>query len=181
MISGHPISTSFPQVDDLSTNPRVLGYHILSPPVLVPPIPEGPLLLYFSVSDMALGCMLTQLNDLGKKQAIYYLSKRMLEYECRYIMIERLSLALVWATRRLRHYVTEYSILLVSHLDLLRYMFDRPVLIGRLIKWVVLLTKFDIQHVKKKNKSVKGSIVADHLASLSVSDDRPINDDFPDE
>ena len=30
-------------------------------------------------------------------------------------------------------------------------------------------------------KSVKGSIVADHLASLPVSDDRPIDDDFPDE
>ena len=31
------------------------------------------------------------------------------------------------------------------------------------------------------HKSVKGSIVADHLASLPVSDDRPIDDDFPDE
>ena len=30
-------------------------------------------------------------------------------------------------------------------------------------------------------KSVKGSIVADHLASLPVSDDRPIDYDFPDE
>ena len=30
-------------------------------------------------------------------------------------------------------------------------------------------------------KSIKGSIVADHLASLPVSDDRSIDDDFPDE
>ena len=64
------------------------------------------LLLYLSVLDMALGSMLAQLNDLGKEQAIYYLSKRMLEYECKYIMIERLGLALVWATRRLINYVT---------------------------------------------------------------------------
>ena len=71
----------------------------------------------------------------------------MLEYECRYIMIERLCLALVWATRRLRHYVIEYSILLVSRLDPLRYLFDRPVLIGRLMRWLVLLTEFDIQYV----------------------------------
>ncbi|XP_034677764.1 uncharacterized protein LOC117908248 [Vitis riparia] len=107
---------------------------LLSPPVLVPPTLGLPLLLYLFVSDMALGCMLAQLDDSGKEQAIYYLSKRMLKYECRYIMIERLCLALVWATRRLRHY-----------------------------------------------KSVKWSIVADHLASLPVSDDRPIDDDFPDE
>ena len=112
----------------------------LSPPVLVPPIPGRPLLLYLSVLDMALGCMLAQLDDSGKERAIYYPSKRMLEYECRYIMIERLCLILVWATRRLRHYVTEYSILLVSRLDPLRYLFDRPVLIGRLMRWLVLLT-----------------------------------------
>ncbi|RVW15989.1 Retrovirus-related Pol polyprotein from transposon 297 [Vitis vinifera] len=151
---------------------------LLSPPVLVPPTPGRPLLLYLSVSDMALGCMLAQLDDLGKERAIYYLSKRMLEYECKYIMIERLCLAVVWATRRLRHYMTEYSVLLVSRLDPLRYLFDRPVLTGRLMRWLVLLTEFDIHYVMQK--SVKGSIVADHLASLPISDDRSVDNDFPD-
>ena len=47
------------------------------------------------------------------------------------------------------------------------------------MRWFVLLTKFDIQYVTQK--SVKGSIVANHLASLPVSDDRPIDDDFPNE
>ena len=101
----------------------------------------------------------------------------MLEYECRYIMIEHLCLALVWATRRLRHYVTEHSILLVSRLDPLRCLFDRLVLTGRLMRWLVLLTEFDIQYVTWK--SVKGSIVTYHLASLPVFDDIPIDDDFP--
>ena len=87
---------------------------LISPPVLVPPTSGRPLLLYLSISDIALGCMLAQLEDSGKERAIYYLSKMMMEYKCKYIMIERLCLALVWATRRLRHYVTEYSILLVS-------------------------------------------------------------------
>ena len=43
---------------------------LLSPPVLVPPTPGRPLLLYFSVSDIALGCMLAQLDDSGKERAI---------------------------------------------------------------------------------------------------------------
>ena len=68
----------------------------------------------------------------------------MLEYECRYIMIERLYLTLVWATRRPRHYVTEYSILLVSQLNPLRYMFDRPVFTARFMRWLVPLKEFDI-------------------------------------
>ena len=145
----------------------------------MPPTPGCPLLLNLLVSDIALGYMLAQLYDSRKKRAIYYLSKRMLEYECKYIMNERLCLALVWATKRLRHYMIEYSICLVSRLDPLRYLFDRPVLTGKLMRWLVLLREFDIQYVTQK--SVKGSIVTNHLASLPVSDDKPIDDDFIDE
>ncbi|RVW20699.1 Retrovirus-related Pol polyprotein from transposon 297 [Vitis vinifera] len=128
--------------------------YLLSPPVLVPPTPGRPLLLYLSVSDMALGCMLAQIDDL-RKGASYLLPKR------------------------LRHYMTEYSVHLISRLDPLRYLFDRPALTGRLMRWLVLLTEFDIQYVSQK--SIKGSIVADHLASLPTSEDRPVDDDFPDE
>ena len=43
---------------------------LLSSLILVPPIPGHPLLLYFSVSNMALGCMLAQLDHSGKEQSI---------------------------------------------------------------------------------------------------------------
>ena len=121
--------------------------------------------------------MLAQLDDSGKERAIYYLSKRMLEYETRYIMIECSYLALVWATRRLRHYMTEYSMQLVSRLDPLRYLFDILVLMSKLMRWLVLLTEFNIQYVTQK--SIKGSVLADHLALLPVTDNRVIDDDFP--
>ena len=84
---------------------------------------------------------------------------------------------MIWATKRLRHYVIEYSILLVSRLDPLRYLFNRSVLTDRLMRWLVLLTEFDIQYVT--HKSIKGSIVVDHLASLPVSNDKSTDDDFP--
>ena len=79
--------------------------YLLSSSVLVPSTPGHPLLLYLSVSNMALGCMLAQFDVSGNERVIYYMSKRMLEYEMRYVMIERLCLALVWATRRLKHYL----------------------------------------------------------------------------
>ena len=107
---------------------------LLSPPILVPPTPGRPLILYLSISDMVLGCMLAQFDDSGNERAIYYMSKRMLEYEMKYVMIEHLCLALVWATRRLRHYMIEYSVHLISHLDHLRYLFDRPALTSRLMR-----------------------------------------------
>ena len=115
------------------------------------PTPGRPLLLYLSVSDVALGCMLVHLDDSGKEQAIYYLSKRMLDYETRYVMIKRHCLALFWATRKLRHYMTKNSVHLIFCLDPLRYLFDRPALVKRLMRWLVLLTEFDIHYVTQKS------------------------------
>ncbi|WJZ98644.1 hypothetical protein VitviT2T_017155 [Vitis vinifera] len=164
--------------DDQHAFERIREY-LLSPPVIVPPTPGHPLLLYLLVLDVVLGCMLAQLDDSGKDRAIYYLSKRMLDYEARYVMIERYCLALIWVTRQLRHYMTEYSVHLISRLDPLRYLFDRPALVNRLMRWLVLLTEFDIHYFTPK--SIRGSIVVDHLASLPVSDGRAIDDDFSDE
>ena len=67
---------------------------------------------------------------------------------------------------------------LISRLDPLRYSFDRPTLVGRLMRWLVLLTEFDIHYVTQK--FIRGNIIVDHLASLPVSDGRTIDDDFPD-
>ena len=75
--------------------------------------------------------------------------------------------------------MTEYSVQLVSYLDPLRYLFDIPVLTSRLMRWLVILTEFDIQYVTQK--SIKGSVLADHLTSLPVTDNRVIDNDFPDE
>ena len=42
--------------------------------------------------------------------------------------------------------MTEYSMCLISPLNPLRYLFDRPALTGRLMRWVALLIEFDIQN-----------------------------------
>ena len=72
-----------------------------------------------------------------------------------------------------------YSVHLISCLDPLRYLFDIPALFGRLMRWLVLLTEFDTHYVTQK--SIKGSIVADHLVFLPVSNSKAIDEDFPDE
>ena len=46
------------------------------------------------------------------------------------------------------------------------------------MRWPVLLTEFDIQYVTQK--SIKGSVLADHLTSLPVTASRVIDDDFSD-
>ena len=49
--------------------------------MLSPPEPGKPLILYLSVTDTTMGCMLAQESEDKVEKAIYYLSKKMLEYQ----------------------------------------------------------------------------------------------------
>ncbi|XP_054795773.1 uncharacterized protein LOC129301225 [Prosopis cineraria] len=127
-----------------------------------------------------MGAMLGQLDDSGKKErAIYFLSKKFNECEARYPVIERTCCGLVWATRRLRQYMLYYTTWLISRVDPLKYIFESPHIAGRVLKWQVVLSEYDIKHVMQK--SVKGSAIADHLADNPLGDDQPLDFQFPDE
>ncbi|XP_077249434.1 uncharacterized protein LOC143888974 [Tasmannia lanceolata] len=124
-------------------------------PVLSPIIPGQPMLLYLSVTDTAMGCMLAQQDPESKRErAIYYVSKKMLEYEQKYTILEKTCLALVWATQKLRHYLLSNRVLLLSRMDPLKYLFEKPALTGRTARWLLLLSEFDITYVTQK--SIKG-------------------------
>lgn len=60
--------------------------YLLNPPILVPPTPGRPLLMYLSVMEASMSCALGQHDETGRKErAIYYLSKKFTDYETRYV------------------------------------------------------------------------------------------------
>lgn len=61
---------------------------LLNPPVLVPPTPGRPLLMYLTVRQSSMGSRLGQDDESGRR-AIYYLSKKFTDYETRYSALER--------------------------------------------------------------------------------------------
>lgn len=68
---------------------------------------------------------------------------------------------------------------LISKLDPLKYMMESTALNGRMARWQILLSEFDIVYVNQK--AVKGSTIADFLASRALEDYEPLNFDFPNE
>ena len=65
-------------------------------PILVPSIPEKPLLLYLTTTKTRIGALLAQyLEETRKENAIYYISKKMLPYEEKYSPLEKTCIALV--------------------------------------------------------------------------------------
>ncbi|PKI51576.1 hypothetical protein CRG98_028038, partial [Punica granatum] len=70
--------------------------YLIRPPILVPPVPNRPLILYLTVSRQSLGCMLGQEDESTRtERAIYYLSKKFTEGESNYPKIEKMCCVLV--------------------------------------------------------------------------------------
>ncbi|KAG8481593.1 hypothetical protein CXB51_026544 [Gossypium anomalum] len=154
--------------------------YLLNAPVLSPPSPDKPLILYLSVFSNSIGCVLGQHDKSGKREkAIYYISKKFTDYEMRYSPIEKLCCALIWITRRLRQYMLYHTTWLISKLDPLKYMMESTALNGRMARWQILLSEFDIVYVSQK--AIKGSAVADFLASRALDDYEPLNFNFSNE
>ena len=114
--------------------------YLMKPPILVPLIPEKPLLLYLTTTKTTIGALLAQyLEETRKENAIYYISKKMLPYEEKYSPLEKTCIALVWATHKLRHYMLTYKILLIARKDPLKYLMEKPMQNGKTAKWVLIL------------------------------------------
>ncbi|XP_074299358.1 uncharacterized protein LOC141630435 [Silene latifolia] len=123
-----------------------------------------------------MGAMLAQVQD-DQEKAIYYLSKKFLEYEANYSPIEKTSLALVWATKKLRHYMLTHTIHVISRMNPLKYLFEKPILSGKITRWTMILAEFDLTFMALK--SIKGKAISDYLADIPVSEDKQEAYDFP--
>lgn len=110
--------------------------YLTNPPILSPPVSGKPLILYLSTTHSSMGGVLGQHDDSGRKErAIYYLSRKFNPNSVKYPEIEKVCLALVWATQRLKQYVLYNTVLLISKQDPLKYLCQKTVLTGRLARW----------------------------------------------
>ena len=102
----------------------------------------------------------------------------MLPYEKHYQEVEKICLAVIWASKKLRHYFQHYKIQVVAKESPLRYLQSAPSLVGKLGRWMVLLTEFDIQYVTRK--MIKGRAIAEFLAQQPIEGEQ-YKFEFPDE
>ncbi|KAK4400810.1 hypothetical protein Sango_1187100 [Sesamum angolense] len=78
--------------------------YLMKHPVLVAPVPGGPLILYVTAQERFVGILLAQKNNEGKENALYYLSRAVTPNELKYSPIENLCLTLIFSIQKLKHY-----------------------------------------------------------------------------
>ena len=131
--------------DDCQSAFDKIKQYLQEPPILVPPVPGRPLIMYLTVLDESMGCVLGQHDETGRKEhAIYYLNEKFIECEIRYSMLEKTCCALAWTARRLRQYMICHTTMLISKMDPINYIFEKPGLTGRIARWQMLLSEYDI-------------------------------------
>ena len=84
-----------------------------------------------------------------------------MDAETRYSAVERLCLCLFFSCTKLRHYLLSAECVVVCKYDVIKHMLSLPIMSGRIGKWVLALSEFDLSF--ESAKAVKGQVMADFV------------------
>ncbi|GJR39856.1 reverse transcriptase domain-containing protein [Tanacetum coccineum] len=150
---------------DIQANKKVIA----ELPMLTAPKEKEELIVYLAAAKEAISVVLmTERN--GKQMAIYFVSRALQGQKINYTPMEKLILALVSASKRLKRYFQAHTIVVITDQPI-KQILSNPEVTGRLLKWSFELEEHDIHY--RPRTSVKGKILADFIV------ERP-EDDYPD-
>ncbi|PKA67302.1 hypothetical protein AXF42_Ash004795 [Apostasia shenzhenica] len=140
-------------------------YLLLLLSLLSAPLP-GEDLLYLSTTDNSLSALLVR-EEAGQQHPIHYISHVLHGAEVRYPPLKKLSFALIFAARRLRHYFQAHPVKVITDQPLRRILHS-PEISGRLQKWAVELSEFDTDFLPRS--ATKSQALADFVAELTTTE-----------
>ena len=143
-----------------------LKTYLSSPPILVSPIEGEILTLYLAVSDFSTSTVLVRDKE-RVQHPVYYCSRALRGAEERYPRMEKLILALVTAARKLRPYFQALTIEVPTEYPM-KQVLHKPETSGRLMKWAIELSEFDISYRPKT--AIKGQVLADFVMEFTLAE-----------
>ena len=143
-----------------------LKMYLSSPPILVSPSKGELLTLYLAVSDFSTSVVLVIDKD-RVQHPVYYCSRALRGAEERYPRMEKLILALVTTTRKLCPYFQAHTIEIPTEYPM-KQVLHKPETSGRLMKWAIELSEFDIRY--KPKTTIKGQVLADFVMEFTSAE-----------
>ena len=81
--------------------------------------------------------------------------------ETRYSPIKKLCLCLYFSYTKLRYYLLSAECTVVSKADVIKHMLSMLIFNGRMRKWILVLSEFDLRY--ESAKAVKGQVIANFI------------------
>ncbi|XP_010495428.1 PREDICTED: uncharacterized protein LOC104772525 [Camelina sativa] len=146
-----------------------LKSYLSTPPILAKPELGEILFLYIAVSESAVSGVLVK-DDRGEQRPVFYISKSLDDAETRHPTVEKVALAVVTSARKLRPYFQSHIDAVLSNHPL-RSILHSPNQSGRLTKWAIELSEYDIEY--RTRLAAKSQVLADFLIELPFGEAEP--------
>jgi hypothetical protein len=96
-------------------------------------------ILYISASIVLVVGILIQIGDDDREHVIYYISKNLSGPPLKYKDEAKLSLAVILAVQKLRHYILLHTTKVVVDFNPMQYLFSHRKINGKFSRWIVIL------------------------------------------
>jgi hypothetical protein len=124
-----------------------LQRYLSSPLLFSSPGPAEPLFLYLAVSERAISVVLIRIKD-TVQCPVYYTNKTITDAETRYLPLEKVSLALVTAAKKLPEYFQAHTIYVVTQYPV-QAMFQKADFSGWISKWGAKIGALDMKYLPR--------------------------------
>ncbi|GJS86224.1 reverse transcriptase domain-containing protein [Tanacetum coccineum] len=138
--------------------------------MLTAPKEKEELIMYLAAAKEAVNAVLMTERG-GKQLPVYFVSRSLRGPKINYTPMEKLVLALLSASKRLKRYFHAHTIVVITDQPI-RQLLSKSEISGRMLKWKFELEGYDIQY--RPRTSIKGQILADFIV------ERP-DEESPDE
>lgn len=123
--------------------------------------------MYLAISDRAVSAVLLREDEENAQRLTYYVSKALAGAELRYSRLEKIVFAMFVTTKKLTSYFQAHPILVLTEQPL-GAVLKNPTSSGRLIKWAMMLTQFNIEYHPKT--AIKGQALANFIVECMALD-----------
>lgn len=143
---------------------KTLKSMLLSSPILRLPDLSKSFILRTDASNHGVGAVLMQIHD-GKKYPVAYASRKLIEREQRYSVIEKECLAIVWALQKFQAYLYGRLFTIETDHQPLVHLQKARVLNSRLMRWSLFLQSYNfIAEVIKGSENIGADFLSRHFA-----------------
>ena len=134
--------------------------------------------VHVDTSCIALRIVLTHASGGELDHPIAFVRRRLSKVEKNYSTTEREGLTMVYTLQKLRHYLLGGHFNMYTDHSALKYLVNKPVLGGRIYRWLLLFQEYDFEVIMKPGQL---KVVPDHLSHIKTGEE-PTNleEGFPD-